>query len=93
MSLVQVKRNWNPVEIKILLDCYYQSGPIFIHTPAEGEAIQQLVNLNLIISVGDSVMKITDKGIAFVNLILSLELPIEVWVDSHGTIIHEKKEL
>lgn len=72
-----------PVEIEVLLHCYYSPEPIpRLNVPAVSSAVQKLHNLKLIEITTDSTYTATSRGRAMVELIKAVPIPIQktVWV-------------
>ena len=95
MSMQQLEKKWTPIEIEVLLKCYYINEPIFFDSDAYNTAIKKLFGCGLLIhsEQNSSIVKTSSKGIALVKLILSTEIPIQAWVDKYGNVIHEQHEL
>lgn len=73
-----------PVEIEVLLRCYYARGEGLPSTAAVSDAQARLVDLGLVEPVA---MVITPRGIAHVRQLKALPLPRQVWIGSDGMVL------
>lgn len=74
----------SPVQIELLLKCYYLADPVFpVQSDAHTSAIRDLLDGGLIKSTGKSFgYMATDRGRAYVAALCNVPLPVktEVWV-------------
>ena len=76
------------INLRYLLHCYYCPAPFPEDTPAADASRVKLLQKGLITGPNhDLIYKVTDKGHAHVEQILSLELPKEAWLGANGQII------
>lgn len=77
---------WTPVEIEVFLQIYYRGKPQFANSaPAKQKAVLKLSHCDLIISYDlGQTHRVTDKGRAFLQLLLNTPIPVKQvrWIDS-----------
>ena len=79
-----------PNDLEVLIHCHVSpTAHPRIDAPAVKEALDMLEKNGLIIlhKGGDNIYSTTDKGNAFMQVLCSMPLPEQKWVDAFGKII------
>ncbi len=76
----------SPITLEIVLHYYYSPDPYPHDSPAAKDSIQRLINDGILKS---NPVRITDKGIAWVLVLLRTPYPqlVSTWVDANGVVI------
>ena len=78
-----------PNDIEILIHCYVCPRPHpRISAPAVVEALNEFVFLGLVERDSHNTYHTTDRGKAYMEMLCTLPLPVQKWVDQSGKVIN-----
>lgn len=78
----------SPNDIEVLIHCYLHSYPhLHIDTPEVRDTINWFRQHGIVDTTGENTYGTTDKGAAWLQMILNTPFPTEAWVDENGEMI------
>ena len=78
-----------PNDIEILIHCYVCPRPHpRASAPGVVETLNEFVFLGLVEKYGNTMYRTTDRGKAYMEMLCTLPLPVQKWVDQSGKVIN-----
>ncbi len=69
-----------PLQIRMLLHYHCEAGPFDMAGPAQHEALEEFVRLDLVyVPLDDHRPRLTERGEAYVHFLTTLPLPVANW--------------